>query len=102
TYALFQQHAAILARANSPKKPKAPREAIDAAPSPFQFPVSAFQFPLQSTEIGPFRVDNRIIGVPEPYSIRRCSSSQVRRVSEQMLAWQLIGACSLDSTKNAD
>src|ERR1700683_4018426 len=54
------------------------------------------------TDIGPFSVDNRMSGVPLPYSIRRCSSSQVFRASLQMLAWQLIGECPFDSTRKLD
>src|SRR5579859_2423903 len=55
-----------------------------------------------ATEIGPFSVDNRITGDPLPYSIRRCSSSQVFRASEQMLARQLTGEFPLDSTRKLD
>jgi len=54
------------------------------------------------TEIGPFLVESRINGAPVPNSMRRWSSSHVRRVSEQMLARQLTGECSLDSTKKLD
>src|SRR5579859_7095604 len=52
--------------------------------------------------MGPFSVNRRMTGEPLPYSMRRCSSSQVLRASEQMLAWQLTGEFPFDSTRKLE
>src|SRR5882672_4656696 len=65
--------------------------------------LAAYSFSLDSwTETGPFTVESLIIAGALPYSMRRCSSSQVFRALSQMLALQLTGAWFVDSTTKLD